>query len=54
MVVSDGVLSDATATLPLCSLFFSRDPLSSGGFTPLYSPSLFDPTVHLSTIEPGT
>ena len=26
MVVSDGVLPDATVTLPLCSFFFSRDP----------------------------
>ena len=26
MVVSDGVLPDATVTLPLCSFLFSRDP----------------------------
>ena len=26
MVVSDGVLPDATVTLPLCSFFFSRHP----------------------------
>ena len=27
MVVSDGVLPDATIALPSCSFFFSRDPL---------------------------
>ena len=27
MVVSDGVLPDATVTLPLCSFFFSFDPI---------------------------
>ena len=26
MIVSDGVLPDATVTLPLCSLFFFRHP----------------------------
>ena len=50
MVVSNGVLPDATVTLPLGSLLFSRVPRSSGGFISLYSPSLFDPTVYLSAI----
>ena len=33
-------------------IFFDL-PLSHEGFTPLYSPSLFDPIVHLSVIQHG-
>ena len=50
MMVSNGVLPNATLILPQCSSFIFSNPPSSGGFTPLYSPSLFNPTVHLSTI----
>ena len=50
MIVSNGVLPNATVILPQCSSLIFSPPSSSGGFTPLYSPSLFNPTVHLSTI----
>ena len=50
MIVSNGVLPNATVILPQYSSLTFSDSLSSGGFTPLYSPSLFNPTVHLSTI----
>ena len=45
MAISDGVLLNATVILPQ-----SFSLTSSGGFTPLYSPPLFNLTVHLSTI----
>ena len=49
-----GVLPSATVNLPQCFSLISFDPLSSGGFTLLYSPYLFNPTTHLSTILPRT
>ena len=50
MIVSNDVFPNATVILPQYSSLKFSDPFSSGGFTPLYSPSLFNPTVHLSTI----
>ena len=51
LAISDGVLPSATVNLPQCfSLIFSDPPPPSGGFTLLYSPPLFNPTVHLSII----
>ena len=54
MIVSNGVLPNATVILLQYSSSTFSDPLSSGGFTPLYSPSLFNPTVHLSTVHLST
>ena len=50
LVIFYGVLSSAIVNLPQCfSLIFFRSP-PSGGFTLLYSPPLFNLTVHLSII----
>ena len=50
LVIFDGVLPSAIVNIPQCfSLIFFRSPPSEG-FTLLYSPPLFNPTVHLCTI----
>ena len=50
VVISDGVLPNATVNLPQCFSLIFFDPLLSGDFTLLYSPHFFNLTVHLSII----
>ena len=48
------MLSRCYSSCFLISFSFFFPPFSYEGFIPLYSPSLFDPIVHLSVIQHGT